>query len=139
MAFGLKHRCKTIGYNGENLVAEILRECGFDSKTTGYKHSLDVIVPDLLGIEVKTLTKDRRFHIDRTQRRYKRDYCTRHNLRGVTVAVYMVDQIIDEGTGQIIDIADLRYKDGFKSFDVNRMNDFKELIKNVGGKIPSED
>ena len=71
---GMEMNSKTIGFNGERVVAEIFENIGVPYQATGYHHPLDIIAPGL-GIEVKTTTKIRQIHINRPCRRPKREWC----------------------------------------------------------------
>lgn len=131
---GREISCKTIGYNGELVVAEIFRSIGVPCQVTGYKHPLDIIAPGL-GIEVKTATCIRRICISRPQRRRKREWCQRNGVHGITVVVRPIDTDYNDDTGKITEYSLVMYKDGFRSFDITRMNDFKEVLNEFYGKI----
>ena len=131
---GREMSSKSIGFNGELIVAKMLRSFGVPCWVTGYHHPLDVIAPGL-GIEVKTCTKLRKIHILRPQRRSKREWCQKNFIHGITVVVRPVEVEYIELTGEMIEYSEITYKDGFKSFDITRMNNFEEVLNEFYGKV----
>lgn len=135
---GIEINSKSIGFNGELVVAEILRNIGVPYQVTGYHHPLDIIAPGL-GIEVKTATKVRRIYIGRPERRRKREWCQRNLVHGITVVVRPFEQYYNEDETILIENSVVTYKDGFKSFDITRMHDFEEVLLEFYGKVPSSE
>ena len=125
---------RAIGANGESIVAEVLEDHNIEYHFTPYHHPIDIVARGY-GIEIKTCTKDRRIYLSRKTRRKKREYCKKNHLQGIVVVVYLQRREQPKGWRYPEDIVDIRYKEGFRSFDINRMRDFQEWLDAIDREI----
>lgn len=125
---GRENASKAVGSAGENIVGELFLYSGIPVEFTGYHHPLDLIIAGKYGVEVKSSTFERDLYIGRAKRRRKREYCQRHNLIGVTVAVVLIRK----------NRVDLRYRYGFKSFPTRTMLDFGELYHAIKREVQTK-
>jgi hypothetical protein len=117
-------KCQEIGDLGERLVSDVLVEHGIPHMFMESKCHIDIMIPSrdmIYGVEVKTfLTARLRVMMHKDHGRPKKAHCQKNGLKPITVVVRKI-----LGT----DTFDVLWKKGIREFELDRMKDFDEFIR----------